>query len=103
MYLRVFVVPIKGLFNILQRIYSKRIYSLILNKLSLLVDQLEYYIQSELISRIFLDIILNIFVDEGSSSLQQSGDGGKTGKDKTDSGTNLKSLVIELDYVSSFY
>ena len=42
-------------------------------------------------------------VDEGSSSLQQSGDGGKSGKDKTDSGTNLKSLVIELDYVSSFY
>lgn len=42
-------------------------------------------------------------VDEGSSSLQPSGDGGKTGKDKTDSGTNLKSLVIELDYVSSFY
>lgn len=40
-------------------------------------------------------------VDGGSSSLQQ---GGKNGKDKVaDSGTNLKSLVIELDYVSSSF
>lgn len=34
----------------------------------------------------------------GSSSLLQTGSGGKNGKDKHDSGTNLKSLVIELDY-----
>jgi hypothetical protein len=36
----------------------------------------------------------------GSSSLLQTGAGGKNGKDKHNSGTNLKSLVIELDYVS---
>ena len=39
-------------------------------------------------------------VGGGSSSLLQTGAGGKNGKDKHDSGTNLKSLVIELDYVS---
>lgn len=38
--------------------------------------------------------------DVGSSSLQQSEAMGKSGKEKSDSGTNLKSLVIELDYVS---
>ncbi|KAL3810472.1 hypothetical protein ACHAXA_010166 [Cyclostephanos tholiformis] len=35
-----------------------------------------------------------------SSSLLQSDAEGKNGKDKQNSGTNLKSLVIELDYVS---
>ena len=39
-------------------------------------------------------------VGGGSSSLLQTGSGGKNGKDKHDSGMNLKSLVIELDYVS---
>jgi hypothetical protein len=34
------------------------------------------------------------------TSLLQSGTGGKNDKDKQNSGTNLKSLVIELDYVS---
>jgi hypothetical protein len=34
------------------------------------------------------------------TSLLQSGAGGKNGNDKQSSGTNLKSLVIELDYVS---
>mmetsp|Transcript_40711 Transcript_40711/g.85533 ORF Transcript_40711/g.85533 Transcript_40711/m.85533 type:complete len:230 (-) Transcript_40711:98-787(-) len=39
-------------------------------------------------------------VDGGNSALQQAGVGDKSGKDKgnPDSGTNLKSLVIELDY-----
>lgn len=37
-------------------------------------------------------------VGGGLSSLLQTGSGGKNGKDKHDSGTNLKSLVIELDY-----
>jgi len=42
--------------------------------------------------------------DGGSSSLQRTGLVGKTGnKDKMDSETNLKSLVVELDYVSSFF
>ena len=42
-------------------------------------------------------------VDRGSSALQQAEGGDKNGKDKVnlDSGTNLKSLVIELDCVSS--
>jgi hypothetical protein len=42
--------------------------------------------------------------DGGSSSLQRTGLVGKTSnKDKSDSETNLKSLVVELDYVSSFF
>ena len=43
-------------------------------------------------------------VDEGASALQQAGVGGKGNKDKVDPdyGTNLKSLVIELDFVSGY-
>jgi hypothetical protein len=42
--------------------------------------------------------------DGGPSSLQRTGLAGKVGnKDTSDSETNLKSLVVELDYVSAFF
>ncbi len=40
-------------------------------------------------------------VDSNPPSLQQTELAGKTSMEKSDSGTNLKSLVVELDYVSA--